>query len=172
MFRWPGSPLPFKVHHTLPWLLCYLSLSGHTLYSVRERWPHPYCSPPSDSCVSKYKLPASHSTCTSLPQFNKRNQLMAFLDKWKWLNFQEVKNQSVQGLNSGNEKLAMTYFPPKSEIFFKVFIYGSWYNPEFTVIQVYTNVLINFGLLPESWEGGVSCCREHTRVYRELGWQW
>lgn len=45
---------------------------------------------------------------------------MAFLDKWKWLNFREVKDQSVQGLTNGNEKLALTHFPLKFEFFFKV----------------------------------------------------
>lgn len=44
--------------------------------------------------VQVHKLLTINSlpTHTSPPQFTKRNQLMVFLDKWKWLNFQEVKH--------------------------------------------------------------------------------
>lgn len=44
---------------------------------------------------------------------------MDFLDKWKWLNFQEVRDQRVQGLTSENEKLTLTHILQKFYFFFK-----------------------------------------------------
>lgn len=38
---------------------------------------------------------------------------MASLGKWKWLNFQKVEDQSMQGWASENEKLVLTHFRPK-----------------------------------------------------------